>query len=156
MTVEQNSIKAAFLDGVFQVIALLCEDTDFVPSYGVIHLKRGSINDNNMLLDGLRKYSEYSQISCKAVTEWNSCLKLLLDKWVMKKIPVKHDKLVTYYDRIEYLYQFIFESISDDKDGKDIQSKHICLSGDWWDYDAEGIIIDDGIYCYLIYFMFSD
>jgi hypothetical protein len=30
--VDQNSLKAAFLDGVFQVIALLCEDTDFVPT----------------------------------------------------------------------------------------------------------------------------
>jgi hypothetical protein len=154
--VDQNSLKAAFLDGVFQVIALLCEDTDFVPTYGVIHLKRGSVDDRNILLDGLKKYSEYSQVTYKAVTEWDSCLKFLLDKWVMKKIPAKHDKLVTYNDRVENLYQFIFESISDHESGGGIQSKHVVLSGDWWDYDAEGIIIDDGIHCYLIYFMFSD
>ena len=42
--------KTFFLDGAMEIIALLCEGINFVPSYGVINLEAGALTDRKILL----------------------------------------------------------------------------------------------------------
>ena len=148
-----NNNNAVYLNGVLDAISVFCDDTDFVSMYGAICLEPGSSRDRSVLVKGLNIFSPNTIIDSSEVVEWSGRFNFLFNKWVKKKLLTDNSS-VSMSDRIEQLYELIYEKI--ESGGEVVNSLHICLTGDNWEYDAECLVLDYGNECYALYFMYSD
>jgi len=146
--------KSIFLDGALRAISVFCDYTDYVSMFGSIPLELGVIRNKTLLLDVLNKKVPGTNITESKLVSRKECLENLLDKWISKPLYKKTNGAWPLAEDFEQFFEFLEEFI--DEGNTSTEAMHIKLTGSNWEYDAEGLVIEDSTEAYFLFFMYSD